>query len=92
MRIRVTAFGELCEHFGKETHVVELAEGATLADLLVRWEELWGERLPAGLWNRKQHRFRGPVVVRLGDRLTREWGTALADGQEVGLYRALVGG
>ena len=92
MRIQVTAFGGLCEHFGRETHEVDLPDGATLADLLVRVEEQWGDRVPASLWNSREHRFRGPVVIKVGERATRDRTAVLSDGQEVRLYRALVGG
>jgi hypothetical protein len=92
MRILLTAFGGLCEHFGKETHEVHLPGGATLADLLVLVEERWGRRLPASLWNSREHRFRGPVVIKVGERVTRDRTAVLSDGQGVRLYQALVGG
>jgi molybdopterin converting factor small subunit len=92
MLIRLTAFGELREHFGKETHEIELPTGATLADLLVCVEERWGDKLPASLWNDREHRFRGPVVIRVGERVTRDRTAVLSDGQGISFYRALVGG
>jgi hypothetical protein len=92
MRILLTAFGGLCEHFGKEAHEVDLPEGATLADLLVRVEKRWGNRLPASLWNDREHRFRGPVVIKVGDRVTRDRTVVLSDGQGIRIYQALVGG
>jgi molybdopterin converting factor small subunit len=92
MRVRVTAFGHLREHFGNDAHDVTLAEGSTLQDLLLLWEEQWHERMPASLWNRDEHRFRGPVVIRVADRVVRDRSTALTDGANVHLYQALVGG
>ena len=92
MRIRVTAHGELQEHFGPEAQLFDCGEGATLQDLLLLWEARWGERLPPGLWNWMEHRFRGPVVIRVGDRISRDRACPLHDGMEVRLYRALVGG
>ena len=92
MRVRVTAFGHLCEYVGRETRDLAIAEGSTLQDLLLLWEQEWQGRIPASLWNRDEHRFRGPVVIRIGKRVVRDRSTALADGDEVHFYQALVGG
>ena len=92
MRVRVTAFGNLREYFGPGAHDLALAEGSTLQDLLLLWEQEWHGRIPASLWNRDEHRFRGPVVIRVGSRVVRDRSTALADGDDVRFYQALVGG
>jgi molybdopterin converting factor small subunit len=90
--VRVTAFGRLREVFGSDEHRVQLAEGATLAALLVALEDSFGDRLPASLWNRREHRFRGPVVLSVGGRIARGRDTALAEGEEIRIHQALVGG
>ena len=92
MHVRVKAFGPLRTLTGADGEQIELPTGATLADLL-RWiGEHWAERLPPSAWNTREHRFRGPVVVRVGAQVVRDRATVLADGQEVGIHQALVGG
>jgi molybdopterin converting factor small subunit len=90
--VRVKAFGHLREIFGSHEQRVELSQGATLAALLVAIEDSFGDRLPASLWNRREHRFRGPVVLSVGGRIVRGRDTVLADGEEIGIHQALVGG
>ncbi len=92
MTVRVKPFGNLRGIFGGDEQRLELAEGATLAALLVAIEDSLGDRLPASLWNRREHRFRGPVVLRVGGRIVRDRATVLADGEEIGIHQALVGG
>jgi molybdopterin converting factor small subunit len=92
MHVRVKAFGPLRALTATDGEQIELPTGATLADLLHWIGEHWTERLPPSAWNRREHRFRGPVVVRVGARVVRDRTTVLADGEEVGIHQALVGG
>jgi molybdopterin converting factor small subunit len=89
--ITLEARGTLAEVFGPET-CYELADGATLGDLLDRIDREHGERLAQTIWNRRERRFRGPVVIMAGQRAVKDRATPLGDRQVVSLYKALVGG
>ena len=84
--------GTMAECFGAAEQRLDLPDGATLGDLLLRIEQDHGERLAGSVWNWKEHRFRGPVVIMSGSRVLRDRATALRDQQKVTFTRAVVGG
>lgn len=90
IRITLEARGALEQAFGSPV-CYELAEGATLGDLLERIGSEFGERLGT-LWNQREARFRGPVVIMDGKRAVRDRATPLRDQQVVSLFKAVVGG
>lgn len=92
MTVRLRVKGELRERFGAETVEMTLADGSTLGDLLSAVGERWGRALPAYLWDGETARFRGPVVIMVDKTPVREPGTLLRDGQDVWLFKVLVGG
>ena len=92
MKVSVTAHGTLRRHFGEGTHIVELRDGATVGDLLLRIEELWGGAIPGHLWNAGKHRFRGPVVLTVGGKAVHDIERILSENDHIGIYKALVGG
>lgn len=92
MTVRLRVKGELRGHFGAETIEMTLADGSTLGDLLSALGEHWGRALPAHLWDSAAVRFRGPVVIMIDKTPVREPGTLLQDGQEIWLFKVLVGG
>ena len=92
MTIRLQAKGELRECFGEGMVEVPLAEGSTLAGLLAAVEARWGGSLPPHLWDTEAGRFRGPVVFMIGKTPVRDMETPLRDGEDVSLFKVLVGG
>ena len=92
MTVRLLVKGELRGHFGAETIEMTLADGSTLGDLLSALGERWGRALPPHLWDSAAVRFRGPVVIMIDKTPVREPGTLLRDGQEIWLFKVLVGG
>jgi len=92
IRVVLQACGPLRETFGAPELGFELADGATLGDLLDRIGADHGERLAGSLWNLRERRFRGPVVIMAGSRAVKDRATPLHDQQVVRLYKAVVGG
>jgi molybdopterin converting factor small subunit len=91
IQVTLQAQGTLEEVFGPAA-CCELADGATLGDLLDRIDAEHGERLAGTIWNRREKRFRGPVVIMLGRRAVKDRATPLRDRQVVSLFKAVVGG
>ncbi len=77
---------------GEAPREIELPDGAVLRDLL----EYFGRHLihlvPGHLWNLEEGRFRGPVVITIGRQVVRDMDEPLENGQEIQLFKALVGG
>ena len=92
MTIRLQALGELRESFGAGMVEVPLAEGSTLKGLLAAVGARWARALPPHLWDAEAGRFRGPVVFIVGKTPVRDLDTPLRDGEQVSLFKALVGG
>ena len=92
MEVLLTATGQLEKEFGGSRFRMEFPEGATLGDLLVRIDSDFGDALPRELWNRGARKFRGPVVLVSDGRVVRDSGLRLRKGQEIVLFKVLVGG
>jgi molybdopterin converting factor small subunit len=90
--VRVQVKGELREHFGGDRVDLDLADGATLGDLVAAVGERWGRSLPSYLWDREAAGFRGPVVIMIDRTAVRDPKTPLRDGQDISLFKVLVGG
>jgi molybdopterin converting factor small subunit len=91
IRVRLEPCGPLREAFGAPEYEYDLPDGASLGDLLDRIGAEHGERL-ASIWNQRERRFRGPVVIMTGTRVVKDRSTPLRDRQTVSLYKAVVGG
>jgi hypothetical protein len=92
MWITIRGCGTMREYFGDHPCAVELNDGATLGELFCQLEVSFKDRLEGPIWNWQKHRFRGPVVVVVGQCVVKELSTPLAPGQEVSFYKAVVGG
>lgn len=91
IRVLVLPCGPLAQVFGAPEIAFDLPDGATLGDLLERIGAEHGERL-ASIWNQRERRFRGPVVIMTGAKAIKDRATPLRDQQTVSLYKAVVGG
>ncbi len=92
MTVHLQANGVLREHFGAQSVEMSLADGSTLADLFAAVGKRWGGTLPAHLWDGATNRFRGPVVLMIDKTAVRHLETPLRDGQEISLFKVVVGG
>lgn len=92
MRVRLAAMGQLEKDFGGGRFDFEFPPDSTLADLLERIGDEFSERLPESLWNRAERRFRGAVVMMSGGGALRDPAQPLRDGQEILVFKVLVGG
>lgn len=92
MKITLEGTGILQEFFGKETHILEFPEVASILDLLSKIEEIWGSQMPAYLWDYESHHFRGPVVLVVNNVVVRDLSVLLKDNSSVQLVKALAGG
>ena len=79
MRVRVFYFGVLKDTFGCEDEVLEMAEGATVADLLA----VCRGRGPVGIWD--------SIAVAVNREYARA-GEVLKDGDDVALLPPVSGG
>jgi molybdopterin converting factor small subunit len=82
MRIRLLAFATASTALGGGDHLVELAAGATLADLVAQLTAAYPALAP--LWPR--------MAVAVAGELVRDTATPLADGVEVALLPPVSGG
>jgi len=92
IQVTLALSGTLREYFDEPEYLVELPDGATLGDLLVRIEEDHGARLTGSIWNRSEHRFRGAMVLMIGARAVKDRAMLLRAGQTVKVFKAVVGG
>jgi sulfur carrier protein ThiS len=92
MKITLKTIGDLRDYLGREAQQVELPENSIVKDLLCWIEDRHGAKLPAYLWDTQEHKFRGPVVVIINKKVILDLDTPLADGLEVTVMKALVGG
>ena len=92
MKITLKTIGDLRETLGREPQEVNLPENSNVKDLLCWIEDHYGARLPAYLWDTQEHHFRGPVVIIINKKVVLDVNTPLADGLEVSVMKALVGG
>jgi molybdopterin converting factor small subunit len=92
MKIKLKSIGDLREYFGREPQEIDLATGATFADLLVEIDKRWGAALPSYMWNAEEKRFNGPVFFLIDKEVVLDMQTKLQDGLEVRIMRALAGG
>lgn len=84
MQVRVLYFASLREKFGRAAEALELAEAATVADLLALLRArggVWAEALAEGR----------PVRAARNQDMARP-GTALAEGDEVAFFPPVTGG
>ena len=92
MRIALVAMGQLEKDFGGKRFAFDFPEGSTLADLLRKIGDEFVGCMGQALWNRAECRFRGPVVMMTGGVALRDPATVLYDGQEILVFKVLVGG
>lgn len=92
MRVSLIAMGLLAKEFGTPEYQMDLPEGACLADLYDRIDAEVADRLPLSLWNRSEKRFRGAVVLISGSKVIRNADEPLLDGQEIKVFKVVVGG
>ena len=92
MTVLLRAFGLLKRYLGEERQEIELAEGATLKDLMDTIDSRWGRALPPHVWDSVHKQFHGSVIIMLNNKAVKALNTPLADNQEVLLLKAVVGG
>jgi sulfur carrier protein ThiS len=92
MRVFVKALGQMKRFLGEESREIELPEEATVRDFLGFLHENWREHFPDYLWDAKQRRFRGPVIIMVDRRVVRDPDTRLSERCEIELHKVLVGG
>ena len=92
MKIRVTAFGQIKRYIENYCGEINLPDHARLADLLHYMDYHWSKEFPEHIWNKNKKQFRGPVVIMVENQAITDHDTVLCDGQEVKLYKVLVGG
>jgi hypothetical protein len=92
MKIRVTAFGQIKRYIENYCGEINLPDDASLADMLHYIDYHWSKEFPEYIWNKNKKQFRGPVVIMVGNQAVTDHDTVLCDGQEVKLYKVLVGG
>lgn len=92
MRITLIAMGQMEKAFGGGRFDFDLPPGSTTADLLRAIGKDFSDRLPVSLWKRAESRFRGAVVLMSGGAALRDPAQPLRDGQEIRVFKVLVGG
>ncbi len=92
VRVVLKTHGELVRHLGEKPAEVVLPDGATMRDLLREIGTRWGDSLPPHLWDPGGPAFRGPVVFMIDRLPVHGPDVQLRDGQEIHVYKALVGG
>jgi len=84
--------GVFGRYLGTEAREFELPDGATLADFFDYFGRNLASEVPAYLWNEAEGAFRGPVIVIINGEVAQDGGTPIRDGQELVLFKPVVGG
>jgi len=92
MRVFLKSTGVFGRYLGTEAREVELPDDATLADFLDYFGRNLASEVPAYLWNEKEGAFRGPVIITINGEVAKDSGTPIRDGQELLLFKPVVGG
>lgn len=92
MKITLKTIGDLRDYLGREPQEIDLPENAIIKDLLLWIEDHYHTKLPAYLWDSQEHQFRGPVVLIINEKVIFDVNRPLAEGLEVSVMKALVGG
>ncbi len=92
MRVFLKSVGTIARYLGTEAREVELPDDATLADFLDYFGRNLVSEVPAYLWNEKEGDFRGPVIITINGKVAQGRGTPIRDGQELLLFKPVVGG
>ena len=92
MKVTLLIKGYLNKFFEQSQFELDLEEGATLADLLIAIDSRFGESLPKSIWAHEKKKFRGPVVVSIGEQSVSDPSFPLTDGQQVSISRFIIGG
>jgi molybdopterin converting factor small subunit len=85
MKIRLRGLGLFREYLGENQHLIELAEKATVQDLLLAVKQRWAAKLPDGF-------LQAGTVVLVEGRVIPELDAPLGEDQEVLLLKLSVGG
>jgi sulfur carrier protein ThiS len=92
MRVFLKSVGRIARYLGTEAREVELPDDATLADFLDYFGRTLASEVPAYLWNEKEGGFRGPVIITIDGEVAQGPETRIRDGQELLLFKPVVGG
>lgn len=93
MRVSLGFLGILRDQVGAKSLEVDLAEGATFADLMDAVAPVMEEKVGAWAWDKEQRRFSPRVVVSRHKAVGRlDPATLLVDGEEILVFPPLAGG
>jgi len=92
MKIALVAMWQLEKDLGGKRFVFDFPAGSRLSDFLAKIGDDFAGRIPEALWNRAECRFRGPVVLMANGAVLRDPAEALHDGEEIQVFKVLVGG
>jgi len=92
MHVTLIAMWQLEKDLGGKQFTFDFLPGSTLADFLRKFGDTFAGRIPEALWNRVESRFRGPVVMMTNGVPLRNPAEILHDGQEIQVFKVLVGG
>ena len=92
MMIHVHVTGGMERYVSATRFTVELADGATLGDLLPHIGQYIRHDRPQPYWNEARQTFRGPVLVLVRHRAVWVAETPLHGGETVTIKRLLMGG
>jgi sulfur carrier protein ThiS len=92
MKVYVKSVGMIGRYLGTEAREVELPDDATLADFLDYFGQNLVSEVPAYLWNENKGDFRGPVIITINGEVAQDRETPIRDGQELVLFKPVVGG
>ncbi len=88
----MSAFGPLRRYFGAEKKALEMQSGATVADLWRIVDEIWGDLLPADVWDRGERRFRKGVALFMNSVRVSDFSQRIEDDAEFYLLEFMAGG
>lgn len=92
MRVFMIAMGNLEKELGSSRFSFDLQPGARLEDFYNEIGKQIADRIPESLWNASERRFRGPVVLISNNKVLRDVNDILQEGQEITVFKVLVGG
>ena len=82
----------LQRHYPQKIFSIKVKDNGVLLDLFQSIGRLEKPRLSESVWNYREDRFRGPVLITSGGRVMKDGNEKLFNGQHIKFRRCIVGG
>ena len=92
MKVYFDKTGFIKKYYEQQPDIIELPDGATLRDFCIRINETAEGKAGNAIWNSRDKKFRGPVVIFVDEKAVKDMQYELIDEQRIRLAYYIVGG